>query len=99
MTVDVVELHEAHCDALLRFFGGLPEGDLTFIEEEVTDPDVVRSWAAGKAGGRRWVALDGDSADGGEDDGADDPRLPPPAQRRDLPRRLAPPRRLRGGLT
>ncbi len=66
MTVDVVELHEAHCDALLRFFGGLPEGDLTFIEEEVTDPDVVRSWAAGKAGGRRWVALDGDSADGGE---------------------------------
>ena len=63
MTVDVVALQDAHCDALLRFFGGLPEGDLTFIEEEVTDPDVVRSWATGKAGGRRWVAVDGDSGE------------------------------------
>ena len=33
------------CDALLRFFDGLPEGDLTFIREEVHDPDTVRSWA------------------------------------------------------
>ena len=29
----------------------LPEGDLTFIREEVTDPDTVRSWASGRAGG------------------------------------------------
>ncbi len=63
MTVEVLQLQEAHGDALLRFFGGLPEGDLTFIEEEVTDPDVVRSWATGKAGGRRWVAVDGDSGE------------------------------------
>ncbi|SDC02322.1 L-amino acid N-acyltransferase YncA [Geodermatophilus telluris] len=56
--MEVVELQAAHCDALLRFFGELPEGDLTFIEEEVTDPDVVRAWAAGKAPGRRWVAVD-----------------------------------------
>ncbi|PRY51719.1 L-amino acid N-acyltransferase YncA [Geodermatophilus tzadiensis] len=64
--MEVVELQAAHCEALLRFFGQLPEGDLTFIEEEVTDPDVVRSWAAGKAPGRRWVALDGADGDGGE---------------------------------
>jgi ribosomal protein S18 acetylase RimI-like enzyme len=60
--VDVVELGDAHCDALLRFFAGLPEGDRTFIREDVTDPDVVRGWAAGGAAGvRRWVALDADS--------------------------------------
>ncbi|MEX5716797.1 GNAT family N-acetyltransferase [Geodermatophilus maliterrae] len=58
--MDVVELEAAHCDALVRFFGGLSEGDLTFIEEEVTDPDVVRSWTSGGSGGRRWVVLDGD---------------------------------------
>ncbi|GAB3200445.1 GNAT family N-acetyltransferase [Geodermatophilus arenarius] len=62
--MEVVELESAHCDALLRFFAGLPEGDLTFIEEEVTDPDVVRSWASGGAGGRRFVALDGDEVAG-----------------------------------
>ncbi|TFV63641.1 GNAT family N-acetyltransferase [Geodermatophilus sp. DF01-2] len=60
---DVVELTDAHCDALLRFFGDLPEGDRTFIREDVTDPDVVRGWAAdGTSGTRRWVALDGDGA-------------------------------------
>ncbi|MGY1829961.1 GNAT family N-acetyltransferase [Geodermatophilus sp. SYSU D01180] len=62
--MEVVELESAHCDALLRFFASLPEGDLTFIEEEVTDPDVVRSWASGGAGGRRFVALDGDEVAG-----------------------------------
>jgi ribosomal protein S18 acetylase RimI-like enzyme len=60
---EVVELSDAHCDALLRFFAGLPEGDRTFIREEVTDPGVVRGWAAGGTPGvRRWVALDGDAA-------------------------------------
>ena len=61
----VVELGPERCDALLRFFAALPEGDLTFIEEEVTDPETVRSWAAGSAGGRRWVAVgDGDEVTG-----------------------------------
>jgi ribosomal protein S18 acetylase RimI-like enzyme len=61
----VVELGPERCDALLRFFAALPEGDLTFIKEEVTDPDTIRSWAAGPASGGRWVAID----DGGTDDG------------------------------
>lgn len=57
----VVELTDAHCDALLRFFADLPEGDRTFIREDVTDPDVVRGWAGGGTPGlRRWVAVDGD---------------------------------------
>jgi len=64
MSVEVVELGPAHAEALLRFFGSLPEGDLTFIEEEVTDPAVVRSWADGAGGGRRFVAVDGDEVAG-----------------------------------
>jgi ribosomal protein S18 acetylase RimI-like enzyme len=58
--VTVVELEPGHCDALVRFFAGLPEGDLTFIKEDVTDPAVVRAWTSGDAGGRRWLALGDD---------------------------------------
>ena len=54
----VVPLTEARCDALLRFFAELPEGDRTFIREDVTDADVVRGWAAGSPGVDRWVAVD-----------------------------------------
>lgn len=46
------------CDALLTFFASLPEGDLTFIREDVTDPGTVRSWASGPGAGGRWVAVD-----------------------------------------
>src|SRR5919107_161566 len=60
----VEPLDAERCDALLRFFEGLPEGDLTFIKEEVTDPDTVRSWAAGDGPGGRWVATDGDEVTG-----------------------------------
>lgn len=52
----VVELGPERCDALLRFFETLPEGDLTFIKEEVTDPETVRSWASDTSPGGRWVA-------------------------------------------
>jgi len=54
----VEELRPAHCDALLRFFAGLPEGDLTFIKEEVTDPGTVGSWAGGAGAGQRWITVD-----------------------------------------
>ena len=60
----VVELGPERCDALLRFFGDLPEGDLTFIKEEVTDPETVRSWATGDSAGGRWVAVDDDEVTG-----------------------------------
>jgi L-amino acid N-acyltransferase YncA len=62
--VTVVELGPERCDALLRFFGDLPAGDLTFIKEEVTDPETVRSWASGESSGGRWVAVDGDEVTG-----------------------------------
>jgi ribosomal protein S18 acetylase RimI-like enzyme len=54
----VVPLGPERCDALLAFFAALPEGDLTFIREEVTDPDTVRSWASDSGPGGRWVAMD-----------------------------------------
>ena len=57
----VVDLRPEHSDALLRFFAELPEGDLTFIREDVTDPATVRSWTGGTAG-RRWLAMTDDGS-------------------------------------
>lgn len=60
----VVDLGPEHCDALLRFFAGLPDGDLTFIKEDVTDPSTVRAWTGGEVSGGRWVAVDGNEVNG-----------------------------------
>ena len=60
----VVPLGPERCDALLAFFASLPDGDRTFIKEEVTDPDTVRSWATDSSPGGRWVAVDGDEVTG-----------------------------------
>ena len=62
--MSVVELGPDRCDALLRFFSSLPEGDLTFIKEEVTDPETVRSWTQGDAAGGRWVSTDDEEVTG-----------------------------------
>jgi L-amino acid N-acyltransferase YncA len=62
--VEVERLGPERCDPLLAFFSSLPEGDRTFIKEEVTDPDTVRSWAADASPGGRWVAVDGDEVTG-----------------------------------
>ena len=53
MTVEIVELTAGHCEALVQFFSELPDGDRTFIKEDVTDPAVVSSWTGADAGGRR----------------------------------------------
>ena len=42
----IIGLRPDHADALSQFFAELPAGDLTFIEEDVTDPAQVRSLAA-----------------------------------------------------
>jgi ribosomal protein S18 acetylase RimI-like enzyme len=54
----VVALGPERCDALVRFFATLPDGDRTFIKEDVTNPDTVRSWAEDPGPGGRWVAVD-----------------------------------------
>src|SRR3712207_1938977 len=60
----VVELGPERCDALLAFFASLPDGDVTFIKEDVTDLDTVRGWATDSSLGGRWVAVDGDEVTG-----------------------------------
>jgi RimJ/RimL family protein N-acetyltransferase len=60
--VSITELQPTHVDALTRFFQELPDGDVTFIKEDVTDPDTVRYWTQGSAS--RWVAMDGDTVTG-----------------------------------
>jgi ribosomal protein S18 acetylase RimI-like enzyme len=64
VSVPIVPLAPEHCDAVLRFFRALPESDLTFIKEDVTDPATVRAWTSDQGRGRRWVALDGDDVRG-----------------------------------
>ncbi|HEX4356174.1 MAG TPA: GNAT family N-acetyltransferase [Pseudonocardia sp.] len=62
--MSITELRAVHADALTRFFRELPDGDITFIKEDVTDPARVRSWADAAGGATRWVALDGDRVTG-----------------------------------
>jgi GNAT superfamily N-acetyltransferase len=50
----IVPLAAEHVDGLQRFLAELPEGDVTFIKEDV-GPDAVAAWVHGR--GRRWVAL------------------------------------------
>ena len=53
----IVPLAVDHVDELQRFVAELPEGDLTFIKEDVP-PEAVARWVHDH--GRRWVALDDD---------------------------------------
>ncbi|MBV8431102.1 MAG: GNAT family N-acetyltransferase [Solirubrobacterales bacterium] len=48
--------------AVIDFFRALPEEDLTFIKEDVTDPDAVLGWL--DRPGQRWLALDGETVVG-----------------------------------
>jgi hypothetical protein len=52
--LNIVPLERSHAEALIEFFGQLPDGDLTFIKEDVT-PDAVqsRSSADQQCAGRR----------------------------------------------
>jgi ribosomal protein S18 acetylase RimI-like enzyme len=43
--------------ALTRFFARIPEGDRTFLKEDVEDPGVVADWS--RPGAARVIALDG----------------------------------------
>ena len=54
---DIVPVEEAHVDALTRFFADLPEGDRTFVKEDVDSADAIRAWLDPR---RQWLALDGD---------------------------------------
>lgn len=51
MTIEAVTTQ--HTAPLLEFFAALPEGDRTFIQEDVGDPDVVRHLLATRV--QQWV--------------------------------------------
>lgn len=55
----IAELGPALVPAVQDFFGRLPEGDLTFVKENVADPATIRGWGEPAPGRRRWVALNG----------------------------------------
>jgi RimJ/RimL family protein N-acetyltransferase len=56
--VSITELDAKHVEALTEFFLQLPEGDVTFIKEAVTDPATIQSWVDNPGAATRWVALD-----------------------------------------
>ncbi len=60
--MNIIALDPEHIDALIDFFGQLPDGDLTFIKEDVTDPDAVRGLVRRPA--QQWLALDGEQVVG-----------------------------------
>jgi L-amino acid N-acyltransferase YncA len=62
MAPQLVDLQEAHLPALRAFLDGLPDGDVTFIKEDVRNPETAASWVAPGARGRWWVAVEDDGA-------------------------------------
>lgn len=59
MTPTITGLDEHHVDALARFFAALPDGDLTFVKEDVGSADAIRGWLRPD---RQWIALGDDGA-------------------------------------
>ena len=59
--MNIVAFGAEQANALITFFGRLPDEDLTLMREDVTEPDIVRSWAGRPA---HWVALDDDAVIG-----------------------------------
>jgi ribosomal protein S18 acetylase RimI-like enzyme len=57
VTARIVPVDDAHVDALARFFAELPEGDRTFVKEDVDGSGAVRAWLDPR---RQWLALDED---------------------------------------
>jgi L-amino acid N-acyltransferase YncA len=62
MSAPPQELRADHLPALRAFLDALPDEDVTFMKEDVRDPEVVEAWAAGRGPGRWWVALGDDGA-------------------------------------
>ena len=57
MNLDVRTPEMGDLDALLAFFGSIPEGERTFFKEEILDRATVESWLAPDARGRRAIAV------------------------------------------
>jgi L-amino acid N-acyltransferase YncA len=62
MAAEIVELREEHLPALRAFLGALPDEDVTFIKEDVRNPEIAAAWARPGARGHFWVAVEDDGA-------------------------------------
>lgn len=62
MTLTVAPLDAERLPALRRFLDALPEGDVTFIKEDVHDPSVAEGWVREDGPARRRLAVE-DSGD------------------------------------
>lgn len=58
MTPSVVDLAADHVEALAHFFADLPEGDLTFVKEDVSGPAAIRRWM--RPGRQSLAVVDGE---------------------------------------
>jgi len=58
--VDLREIGPDDLEALTEFFRRVPEGDRTFFNEDVLDPEVVRSFTTPRDGDQRLILIDGD---------------------------------------
>jgi ribosomal protein S18 acetylase RimI-like enzyme len=56
MTIEALE--PGHLDALQSFLEALPEGDRTFIKEDLDDPACAAAWVRGEGRASRWAAVD-----------------------------------------
>jgi ribosomal protein S18 acetylase RimI-like enzyme len=56
--VNISELRRDDLPELQEFFAALPEGDRTFIKEDVLNPQTLQGWVDGQHGGRRWLGRD-----------------------------------------
>jgi ribosomal protein S18 acetylase RimI-like enzyme len=62
----IVALESGHLAGLREFLDALPDGDVTFIKEDVREREVAQAWVSGGGTTRRWIALGegGDSVEG-----------------------------------
>jgi RimJ/RimL family protein N-acetyltransferase len=56
-TVQVRPMRAEDADALHSFFSAIPEEDLLFLRRDVTDRDVIESWARDVSDGRTFTLL------------------------------------------
>ena len=56
MTVSAFQ--QQHVPGVEAFFASLPPSDLTFVKEDVRDPQVIARWVDEGRTGRRWVVVE-----------------------------------------
>jgi ribosomal protein S18 acetylase RimI-like enzyme len=64
MAIAIAQLEVEHASALRAFLDGLPDGDVTFIKEDILDPTVAEGWARSPGRTRISVAVESNAVVG-----------------------------------